>query len=534
MPDPRPVPTSTGTSAEAWWRHAVCYEVYVRSYADSDGDGMGDLPGITARLDHLADLGVDALWITPFYPSPQHDHGYDVADYRDVEPTYGDLAAFDTLAARAHELGLRLIVDIVPNHTSWDHPWFREALADGAGSPARERYLFRSGRGEDGSEPPNNWVSVFGGGAWERTKDASGEPGEWYLHLFDKSQPDLNWHDAEVRADFERTLRFWLDRGADGFRIDVAHGLLKQDGLPDVPDPEEYAGGTVPGGPMWDRPEVHDVYRAWRPVLAEYPGERMAVGEAWAPTPARTARYVRPDELQQAFNFHFLTAEFTAADFRAVVELTQETLEPVGASATWVLANHDVVRSPTRYGGGPAGLARARAATLVMLALPGSAYIYQGEELGLEQVEVPEPDRQDPEFVNGRGPGRDGCRVPLPWSGEAPPYAFGPGAGQPWLPQPEDWAGLTVEQQRADPGSTLSFYRDALARRREQLAAGWAEEHELTWLDLGEDVLGFRRGAVTVVLNFGSRPAPLPEGTVLVSSAPVDGSLPPDTAVWLA
>jgi alpha-glucosidase len=509
-----------------WWRDAVCYEVYVRSFADSDGDGMGDLPGITAHLDHLADLGVDALWITPFYPSPQHDHGYDVSDYRDVEPTYGSLTDFDALLDRAHALGLRVIVDVVPNHTSAEHEWFRAALADGPRSRARERYVFRPGSGTDGNEPPNNWLSVFGGSAWTRVPD-----GEWYLHLFDSSQPDLNWHDPDVTADFERTLRFWLDRGADGFRIDVAHGLFKENALPDVDDPAAFAGGTVPGGPMWDQPEVHEVYRSWRRVLDSYDGDRMAVAEAWAPTPSATARYVRRDELQQAFNFHWLTAEWSAAAFRTVIELTLDTLAPVGADATWVLANHDVVRPPTRYGGGATGLARTRAATLAMLALPGSAYLYQGEELGLEQVEVAPEDRQDPEYLNGRGPGRDGCRVPMPWSGDHPPYGFGPGEGQPWLPQPKDWADLTVAAQRADPGSTLAFYRGALVARRSLLRAGW--DDTVSWLDLGADVLAFQRGDVRVLVNCGAVPVALPEGEVLVASEPMTDALPADAAVWL-
>ena len=515
------------TTAAPWWRDAVYYEVYVRSFADADGDGTGDLPGITERLDHLADLGVDAVWITPFYPSPQHDHGYDVADYRDVEPAYGDLAAFDALVERAHGLGLKVIVDVVPNHTSWDHPWFEAALE--GDEAARARYLFRQGRGPEGAEPPNNWLSVFGGGAWERVP---GEPGTWYLHLFDSSQPDLDWTNPEVGDDFERTLRFWLDRGADGFRIDVAHGLVKESGLPDVEgDPEAYAGGTVPGGPMWDQDDVHEVYRRWRRVLDSYPGDRMAVGEAWAPTPERTARYVRHDELQQAFNFHFLTADFSAEAFRDVIELTLSTLAPVGADATWVLANHDVVRPPTRYGGGEAGLARARAATMVMLALPGSAYLYQGEELGLEQVEVAADDKQDPEFLNGRGPGRDGCRVPLPWSGDEAPYAFGPGEGQPWLPQPDDYAPLSVAAQRDDPDSTLGFYRRALRTRRGLLADGWARDIAVE--EAAPDVLSLRRGEVSVLVNFSQTPVDLPEQEVLLASVPVAGSLPPDAAVWL-
>jgi alpha-glucosidase len=504
-----------------WWRDAVCYEVYIRSFADSGDDGYGDLAGLLSRLDHLADLGVDALWITPFYPSPQHDHGYDVADYRGVDPTYGDLAAFDAMLARAHGLGLRVIVDLVPNHTSSEHPWFTAALEAAPGSPERARYVFRDGHGADGGEPPNNWLSVFGGIAWERVPD-----GQWYLHLFDRTQPDLDWTNPEVVADFDATLHFWLDRGVDGFRVDVAHGLRKAAGLPDVDEPAKFLHGTQPHAPMWDQPEVHEIYRHWHDILAAYDGDRMMVAEAWAATPAATMAYARPDEMSQAFNFHWLEAEWSAREFRDVVGLSLAEAATVRSSPTWVLSNHDVVRHPTRYGGGTVGLARGRAATLAMLALPGSAYLYQGEELGLEQVDVPEARRQDPEFLHGRGPGRDGCRVPIPWSGTAAPY--GNGTGIPWLPQPDDWGALTVAAQRDDPGSTLSFYRQALAARR-----GLAGD-TVDMVDLGTDVLAFRRGDVLVALNAGAEPVDLPEGEVLLASGEaVDGSLPADCAVWL-
>jgi len=333
-----------------WWRDAVCYQLYIRSFADSDGDGKGDVRGITDRLDHLVDLGVDALWLNPFYPSPQNDHGYDVSDFRDVEPAYGTLDDVDTLIREAHARGLKLLADIVPNHTSSEHPWFEEALESAPGSPARDRYVFRPGRGPDGSEPPNNWLSLFGGPAWERVPD-----GEWYLHLFDVTQPDLNWRNPEIPADFEKTLRFWLDRGVDGFRIDVAHALFKEDGLPDVPDPLAYLDGSQLDSPMWEQPEGHDVFRRWRQILAEYDGDRMAVGEAWCPTPERTAMYVRPDELQQTFNFHWLLADWSAASFHEAIDTTLTSLAQVRARATWVLSNHDVVRHPTRYGGGGTG-----------------------------------------------------------------------------------------------------------------------------------------------------------------------------------
>ena len=525
-----------------WWRDAVFYQIYVRSFADSDGDGVGDLPGITSRLRYLRDLGVDAVWITPFYPSPQRDAGYDVSDYCDVDPRFGRLADLDALLARAHDLGLRVVVDLVPNHTSADHPWFHLALAGGPGSPERARYLFRTGRGRGGVRPPNNWQSVFGGPAWTRVAD-----GEWYLHLFDTSQPDLDWRNPEVRAMFEDVLRFWLDRGVDGFRVDVAHGLLKEaslrdqrgvrPGQTDLPADRLARGrdeGTGPGdedSPMWDQPEVHEVYRAWRTILDSYNGERMAVAEAWTDSAESMARYIRSDELHQTFNFEWLLAPWSAAAFADVIRESLAAVRPVGASPTWVLSNHDVARHTTRYGGGARGLARARAATLTMLALPGSAYLYQGEELGLEEVDVPPEARQDPVWFRTGKAGRDGARVPIPWRGTRSPYGFGPAGTTPWLPMPDDWAPLTVAAQRKDPHSTWSFYRDALRARRRLGDVG--DEVEL--VDGRATVLEVRRGPLTVVCNCGTRPARLPAGDVVIASGPLDdGRLPPDTAAWVA
>lgn len=529
-----------------WWRDAVVYQVYVRSFADSDGDGIGDLPGITARLPHLAGLGVDAVWLTPFYASPQKDHGYDVADYLAVDPMFGDLADADELIATAHGLGLRLIVDLVPNHTSEAHAWFTAALAAAPGSPERARYLFREGRGPGGGEPPNNWHSVFGGPAWTRLPEGPDGPGQWYLHLFDASQPDLDWRNPEVGDMFEGVLRAWLDRGVDGFRVDVAHGLFKEASLRDqqvadgeVPSSESQESASTGGAsmvertlrdePMWDQPEVHEVYRRWRRVLDSFPGDRMDVAEAWTQTPDSMARFVRPDEMDQAFNFAWLLAPWSARAFADVVTGTLTALDPVGASPTWVLSNHDVVRHPTRYGGGERGLARARAATLTMLALPGSCYLFQGEELGLEQVDVAPEHRQDPSWFRTGEVGRDGCRVPMPWSGGLPPYGFGPGADQPWIPQPDDWAGLTVEAQTGVGGSTLEFYRAALAARR---ALPHAETVEV---EVRGDLLLLRREGLTVALNCGELAAELPDGgSVVLASGPVPaGTLPPDTAAWL-
>ena len=540
-----------------WWREAVVYQVYVRSFADADGDGIGDLPGITSRLPYLRDLGVDALWITPFYRSPQKDHGYDVTDYTDIDPLFGTLDDADALLTCAHELGLRVIVDLVPNHTSDQHEWFQAALAAPPGSPERARYLFREGRGREGEKPPNNWHSVFGGPAWTRVPSSSetrsGARAQWYLHLFDPSQPDLDWRNPEVGDMFEGVLRFWLDRGADGFRIDVAHGLYKEAGLRDqerahdepepppnvipLDNPDEPARSMVErvlrDEPMWEQPEVHDVYRRWRRVLDEYSderGERIGVAEAWTQTPESMAEFVRADELHQAFNFAWLTTPWSARAFAEVINSSIAALATAQASPpTWVLSNHDVVRHPTRYGGGTVGLARARAATLVMLALPGSAYLYQGEELGLEQVDVPPAARQDPSWFRTGESGRDGCRVPLPWDGDAPPYAFGPGRGQPWIPQPDDWGVLTVAAQDADDASTLAFYRQALAARR-----SWVHgADEACVAEARRNVLVVRRGDVTVLLNAGKRSVALPDGEVVISSGPVGDRLPPHTAVWM-
>ncbi len=531
-----------------WWRSAVIYQIYPRSFADSDGDGIGDLPGIRARLPYLRRLGVDAVWISPFYPSPMADAGYDVSDYRDVEPIFGTLADADALIAEAHELGIRVIIDLVPNHTSDEHEWFRAALATAPGSRERGRYLFREGRGTHGEIPPNDWISNFDGAAWTRVTEANGSPGQWYLHLFDPKQPDLDWTNPDVVEEFETILRFWLDRGVDGFRIDVAHGLAKDPEMPDLQGEWDTGGPAVEGHPHWDRDEVHEVYRGWRRVTDAYAGDRVFVGEVWVQTPERLARYLRNDELHTAFNFTYLLASWDAKSLRTAIDDSIDALSAVGAPATWVLSNHDVVRHVTRYGDGAVGTRRARAATLLTLALPGGAYVYQGEELGLPEVtDLPPEVRQDPAFArhdpslvraDGGGGLRDGCRVPIPWSGDAPPFGFGPGSGQPWLPQPADWAALTVEKQLADPSSMLALYRSALELRHDRLELG---DGTMNWIDTGGEVLAFRRdpGFVCVV-NVGGDPAPPPDavrdGALLLSSDPLepDGSLPGATAAWYA
>ncbi|OCG72637.1 glycoside hydrolase family 13 protein [Microbacterium sediminis] len=536
-----------------WWRTAVIYQIYPRSFADANGDGIGDLPGVTGRLDALAELGVDAIWLSPFMTSPQKDAGYDVADYCDVDPLFGTLADFDEMLAAAHDRGIRVIVDLVPNHSSDQHPWFQEALAAAPGSAERARYMFRDGKGERGQLPPNNWQSVFGGPAWTRVTEADGTPGQWYLHLFDSSQPDFDWANPEVQEEFRRILRFWLDRGVDGFRVDVAHGLVKHDELPDYMPPEDSdsMGGAEPV-PYWGQEGVHEIYRDWHRILAEYDGDRALCAEAWLPTAEETAKWVRPDEMHQAFNFPYLSAPWDASELRGVIDQSFAAFGGVGAPTTWVLSNHDVVRHATRlalgadtpqgHGVGPDspgkpeygfGLRRGRAATTIMLALPGSAYLYQGEELGLpEATEIPDEARQDPTWfrTGGERYGRDGCRVPIPWEAAGPAYGFSE-SGRSWLPQPPEWAQLARDVEASDPTSTLNLYRELLRQRREQgLATG-----QFDWVEgAPDDTVWFRVAGVEVIANLGSEPVPLPEGTrVLVASSPVADAVPTDTAVWL-
>jgi alpha-glucosidase len=561
-----------------WWRTAAIYQIYPRSFADANGDGMGDLAGITTRLGDLQELGIDAIWLSPFFTSPQRDAGYDVADYCDVDSRFGTLADFDAMLAEAHARGIRVIIDLVPNHSSDEHAWFQSALAAAPGSAERARYLFRDGRGPDGDEPPNNWESVFGGPAWTRVIEADGTPGQWYLHLFDSSQPDFDWTNDEVREEFRRILRFWIDRGVDGFRVDVAHGMIKAEGLPDYTPPAEGgsmggAGGTIAGtaeaasgvplepqisdeagdgAPYWGQEGVHEIYRDWRTLLDEYPGERILAAEAWVDPLPRVAKWVRPDEMHQAFNFAYLETAWDAAALRAVIDASLAAFGEVGAPSTWVLSNHDVVRHATRlsvteanpqgHGLGPGskglpsygpGLRRARAATALMLALPGSAYLYQGEELGLpEVIDLPDDARQDPTWfrTGGERYGRDGCRVPIPWEADAPNYGFGP-AGDPWLPQPAQWSELARDRQRGVEGSTLSLYEAALRLRRVHALGDGA----VSWVAGYPDaVVAFRNGSIVVVANTGVVPVELPDSEVLLASEALTGrSLPADTTAWL-
>lgn len=556
---------------EDWWRHAVVYQVYPRSFADGNGDGEGDVAGVRARLPYIASLGVQAIWFNPFYPSPLRDGGYDVADYRGVHPDFGTLADVEAMIAEAHDLGIKVLLDVVPNHTSWDHPWFREAMATDPGSDAWSRYHCVRGRGENGSEPPNNWRSVFAGSAWTPIERDGSPTGWWYLNLFDSSQPDLNWEHPEVRAEFEDILRFWFDRGVDGFRIDVAHGLIKAPGYPDYAPEDDHAHELLDPDPLphWDQPGIHEIYRRWRSIADSYEPKRVLVGEVWVGTEERLAAYLRPDELHVAFNFSHLRAPWDASEQRRIISTSLAANDRVGAPTTWVLENHDTVRAASRYAGVeteidsesgvpthlPArvltqqekdlGLARARALLLLTLALPGSTYVYQGQELGLDEViDLPPDVRQDPVWFRSSGAikGRDGCRVPMPWTNSGVTLGFN-ASGRSWLPMPAQWAPLSVESQERDPESTLALTRSAVHVRalHDALVMG-----DLRWRDdlmtAHPDVLAFERvladGApVLVALNFGTTPVSINATDLLIASRAVtstaDGwALPANTAAW--
>ena len=601
QPSTTPAGTEAAPSRGPWWADAVIYQVYPRSFADADGDGMGDLRGIAGKLPYLERLGVDAVWLSPFYKSPQADAGYDVADYRAVDPLFGTLEDFDAMLADAHARGIKVIVDLVPNHTSDEHVWFQAALASAPGSPERARYIFRDGVGPDGAQPPNNWQSIFGGPAWTRTTEPDGAPGQWYLHLFDTKQPDLDWENPEVHEEMKDVLRFWLDRGVDGFRVDVAHGMVKAEGLPDwsakvamvagnekptVAEPTDTGNVSViepsmdlppedrnetnmaPSGedtpPYFDQEGVHAIYESWNKVLAEYDGDRMMVAEAWVEPMSRIFRYVRAGEMQQAFNFGFLLAGWDAGRIADNVTETLAEAAAVGAPPTWVISNHDTVRHSTRYGlSNPTtfpkgiavddeqpderlGWARGRAAAMVMLGLPGSSYVYQGDELSLpEHTTLPAEARQDPSFfrTGGKERGRDGCRVPMPWAANAPGYGFSDGdaatsgrASAPWLPQPDSYSAYAADRQVGVEGSTFELYRELLALRAEHgLGHGalrWAETH-----DAEHGLLGYNNGGVLVLANMGVAPVELPAGHRVVASshteAVADGQLSADAAVWL-
>lgn len=542
-----------------WWRSGTIYQIYPRSFADANGDGMGDLPGITARLDSLATLGVDAIWLSPFYRSPQKDAGYDVADYCDVDPLFGTLADFDSMLVRAHELGLKVLIDLVPNHTSWEHGWFKRALEAAPGSAEREFYHFKDGRGENGELPPNNWVSMFGGPAWTRVTEADGQPGQWYCHLFDSSQPDLNWANPRVQDAFEQILKFWLDRGVDGFRVDQPHAMAMAAGLPDHPYVDEAGAGFIEGRenpPMWFQDEVHEIFRRWRRILDSYPGERAMCGEAYVLPLSFMALWVRSDEFHQTFNFRFLDSMWEPQNLFSSINESFAAFDAVGAPSTWVLSNHDVIRHASRMGGlkgrptasdgvGPndpqpdreLGLRTARGATMFMLGLAGASYLYQGEELGLpEHTTLDGEFRQDPTFARTGGArvGRDGCRVPLPWeAGVGAANGFNT-TGKAWLPQPEIYAEYARDRQEGVAGSTLELYKSALQIRR-NLKLG---EGSFEWLPefTNDQTLGYRNGSVVVVHNFGEASIAMPSGELLLRSAHCASSasvIEPHETVWV-
>ena len=551
-------PVHPAASSTEWWRSAVIYQIYPRSFADGNGDGIGDLAGITSRLNAISALGVDAVWLSPFYRSPQKDAGYDVSDYCDVDPLFGTIEDFKILLDEAHRLNLRVLIDLVPNHSSSEHAWFKRALAAAPGSAERDYYHFKPGRGTDGELPPNNWLSLFGGPAWTRTTNADGTAGDWYLHLFDSSQPDLNWANPSVQQEFENILRFWLDLGVDGFRVDQPHAMAKAAGLPDHPDLARAGAGFIEGEaspPMWFQDEVHPIFRKWRNILDSYPGDRAMCGEAYVLPLSFMALWVRPDEFHQTFNFRFLNSNWDAQSIFETVNESFTAFDSVGAPSTWVLNNHDVVRHASRFGGltikatdsdgiGPSdpqpnrelGLQRARGATLFMLGLPGSAYLYQGEELGLPEHTTLAPKfRQDPTFARteGKRVGRDGCRVPLPWEAEVGAANGFNASGKSWLPQPEIYAEYSRNLQEHDPNSTLSLYKEALDLRK-ALELG---EGNFSWQPglTNSQTLAYQNGGILVIHNFGSTPVALPQGDVLLASSPIErhGELDPNCSVWL-
>ena len=535
-----------------WWRQAAIYQIYPRSFKDSNGDGIGDIQGIISEIDYLASLSLDAIWLSPFYPSALADGGYDVDDYRSVDPRIGTLDDFDEMISKLGAVGIKVFVDIVPNHSSDQHVWFKEALAAPEGSVARSRYIFRDGKGAQGELPPSDWPSHFAPSAWTRTKNPDGTPGQWYLHLFAPEQPDFNWDNREVQEDFLKTLRFWSDRGVAGFRVDVAHGLKKDLSEPfrSYPVIGAYENPLTGDDVLFDRNDVHEIYREWNKVFQEYDPPRVAVAEAYVRVERRVL-YARADELGQAFNFDLLEAPFDAPTYKKLITQSIEYAAKEGSSTTWVLENHDKPRSPSRFGlphdldlmdwvtsdGKSAdenrelGSARANAAISMLLALPGCTYIYQGEELGLFEVtDIPHDQIQDPMWKRNlfTAKGRDGCRVPLPWTSTGPSFGFGSDGSH--LPQPSWFKDYAVDVQTS-PGSTLNLYRKALKLRKELQTS-----EEYTWIETDDkEVLHFSRpNGWHCLSNFNGKPFEIPAGEIVFSTGSlVDGKLGPATTVWL-
>ena len=554
--------------ATLWWKDAIVYQLYPRSFADNNGDGCGDLEGIRQHLDHLSELGIDAIWLTPCFPSPQRDHGYDVADYFDIEPRYGTLDDFDRLVADASARSIRIMLDVVPNHCSSEHAWFQAALKATPGSPERARYWFRDGKGADGSEPPNNWRAIFGGSAWTRVTEANGSPGQWYLHTFTPYQPDFNWYNQDVIDYFDRMLVFWFDRGVEGFRVDAVPTLGKHPDLPDSPPaPPGLTDGQAFAYNIYSHfyKTGHDVWKHWRTVIDDYerthPGRHLVtISESYG-KPEVVLEFLRGDEFHQSFAFDLMLETWLAKPLRKAINDSLEMLAPVGGTPAWTLNNHDTQRIVTRLGrlnaNEPAahtgnnlmyvdapvdlelGRRRARAMIALTAALPGALYLFQGEELGLEEyLDMPDGARQDPLFIqtSGKQLGRDGCRVPLPWTTDATTsFGFSPVAVEPWLPQPNDFGEHSAETEGHDPDSMLSFYRTLLSHRS-------SVSGDLTWVETGNpDCLAFERNGTLVVLNVGAGPVELPAAlvaarSVILASQPgtTPRQLPSDTCVWLS
>ncbi len=538
-----------------WWRQAVIYQIYPRSFKDNNGDGIGDIKGITSKVDYLKSLSIDAVWLSPFYPSALADGGYDVDDYRSVDPKLGSLADFDEMLEKLHNVGIRVFVDIVPNHSSNLHRWFQDALKAAPGSTERNRYIFRDGKGENGELPPTNWISHFAPSAWTHESVMGGKYNQWYCHLFAPEQPDFNWDNREVQEDFLTTLKFWSDRGVDGFRIDVAHMLKKDlsDPLKDIPEPRTLDSRVPGNGILFDREDVHEIYKEWRLLFNQYDPPRVAVAEAWA-KPENIYKYASIDELGQAFNFDLLGAPFNADAFKNIVTRNLNIAKRNKSSSTWVFSNHDQVRPATRYGlplnsdltkfknsNGTAfpldielGINRSIAVQMFALALPGCTYIYQGEELGLHEVlNIPESEIQDPQYLRNhkKDKGRDGCRVPLPWNSSGASFGFGDNGAH--LPQPEWFANYSVEAESGRHDSPLEKFRSALALRKELIT-----EEELIWHETqNPDVLHFSRpNGWHVLTNFGVEPFHLDlrgKQEILCSTEWDSAHLPGGATVWL-
>ncbi|WP_040494617.1 alpha-amylase family glycosyl hydrolase [Ilumatobacter nonamiensis] len=567
-------------SSEHWWQNAVVYQVYVRSFADSDGDGVGDLAGIRSRLDHLVELGIDAVWLNPCYPSPQFDHGYDVADYFGIHAEYGDLAAFDELLAAARDRGIKIMMDLVPNHCSSQHRWFVDALAAAPGSRERARFYFRDGRpdgaGDAHGAPPNNWSAAFGGSAWTRP---SADDSQWYLGTFTPHQPDFDHTNPDVQAMFAEVFEFWFDRGVEGFRVDAISPVGKHPELPDAPPVPE---GTGMLQVTWEnpytvfRPEGHDVWRQFRATIDTYmdahPDRDLTmVAEAYMNgRPDLMAAFVNDEQFHQAFAFDLLLSPWDKTEMERAIGDTLDLMD-AGSTPTWTLNNHDVQRVVTRLGRDNAtdpstvtnnalesvatsvdiavGLRRARAMITLAMAMPGSIYLYMGEELGLPEVlDMPDDRRQDPVFIttNGERLGRDGCRVPLPWTDD-PSTNFGfsasPDASEPWLPQPEWWGEVAVDVVDQQDDATLDLYRELIAARRELAVP---EGLGAMVLDLGDGLVAVRRGKLIAVTNVTATPIALDsdhdEGIAdampVFASEPDElhtpGVIPPDSTIWFS